>query len=432
MTSCTYAGRAPGCSIVVGRIVRRMNKTELLKQLQIDRSDAPHGGRGIAWWAAGVTALLLAVAAAVFAWGQRGTDVRVVRVAVAQSGAQAPASRSVLDATGYVTARRIATVSAQVTGKVETVLIEEGMRVEAGEVLATLDDTEAQAQLALARAQFDAARSRLAEIHAQLAQAKRERDRQEELIGRGLTSQAGVDTARTQVESLQARLESAATDVQVADRSVELAQVRLDNTVIRAPFAGVVTVKAAQPGEMISPISAGGGFTRTGIGTVVDMDSLEIQVDVNESFIQRVHPGQRVEATLNAYPDWRIPAEVIAIVPTADRSRATVRVRIAILASDARIVPDMGVRVAFLSEGEPSAAGDAVRVASAALAEDGGETVVFVLSENRVTRRPVRVGATRGDAVEVIEGLRGGERVVLAPPAGLADGDEVRVERTGR
>lgn len=417
-----------------------MDQRELLKQLQIDRSAPPAAAPRWRWWLAALGGAAV-VAAGLFAWSQRGDGAPLVRVATAQASAQAPASRSVLDATGYVTARRMATVSAQITGKVETVLIEEGMRVEADEVLATLDDTEAQAQLALTMAQLESARSQLAEIRAQLAQAKRERDRQQELMARGLTSQSGLDVARTEVEALQARLDSAATGVMVADSSVQLARVRLDNTVIRAPFGGVVTVKAAQPGEMISPVSAGGGFTRTGIGTIVDMDSLEIEVDVNESFIQRVRPGQRVEATLNAYPDWRVPAEVIAIIPTADRSRATVRVRIAILASDARIVPEMGVRVAFLSEAEAGAEGGespatgaapGVMAPTSAVVADGGETFVFVLRDGRVTRRPVRVGPARGELRPVLEGLSAGERVVLAPPAGLADGDEVRVDETGR
>jgi RND family efflux transporter MFP subunit len=408
-----------------------MEKAELLKQLQIDRSVPARRGPGLRWWLLAAVLLLVAGAAA-YVWGNRGDELAVVRVAVAQANSTAAASRSVLDATGYITARRMATVSAQVTGKVESVLIEEGMRVEEGEVLATLDDTEAQAQLALARAELDSARSRLAEIRAQLAQAGRERDRQQELIARGLATEAGLDAARTQVEMLQARLDSTTASVAVAERAVALAQVRLDNTVIRAPFAGVVTVKAAQPGEMISPISAGGGFTRTGIGTIVDMDSLEIEVDVNEAFIHRVQPGQGVAATLNAYPDWRIPAEVIAIIPAADRSRATVRVRIAILEQDARIVPDMGVRVAFLPVEEearvPEPEGPTVTVASSAIVQEGGQAFVFVLDGQRVARRPVRTGASRGDVRQVLEGLTGGERVVLAPPAGLADGEEVRVD----
>ncbi len=407
-----------------------MDKGELVKQLRIDREPPPPGRGGSAWLIVGIG--LAAVTAVAFAWFSRGDGTVPVSVAVVQAASTAQASRSVLDATGYVTARRIATVSAQVTGQVETVLIEEGMEVAAGQVLATLDDTEARAQLALAQSQLASTRSQLAEIRAQLAQARRELVRQDELMARGLTSQSGVDLARTQAESLEARLASADANVTVAERSVQLAEVRLDNTIIRAPFSGVVTVKAAQPGEMISPISAGGGFTRTGIGTIVDMDSLEVQVDVNESFIQRVRPGQRVEATLNAYPDWRIPAEVIAIIPTADRSRATVRVRIALLERDARIVPDMGVRVAFLSPAaEPEAdrpSAPALLVPAAAVQESAGGTWVFVLAEDRVARRNVQLGTARGDMRQVLDGLRSGERVVLRPPEDLRDGDRVRVE----
>ena len=405
-----------------------MDKGELVNQLRIDREAPPPGWGTRGWLVAGIG--LVAVAAVAFAWFSRGDGAVSVRVAVVQAAAPAQASRSVLDATGYVTARRIATVSAQVTGQVETVLIEEGMEVAAGQVLATLDDTEARAQLALAQSQLASARSQLAEIRAQLAQARRELLRQDELMARGLTSQAGVDLARTQAESMEARLASADANVTVAERSVELAEVRLDNTIIRAPFGGVVTVKAAQPGEMISPISAGGGFTRTGIGTIVDMDSLEVQVDVNESFIQRVQPAQRVEATLNAYPDWRIPAEVIAIIPTADRSRATVRVRIALLERDARIVPDMGVRVAFLDAEAPAAAeaAPALLVPADAVQALEDQDWVFVLNDDRVARRAVRLGPARGNARPVVAGLRSGERVVLRPPPGLADGDRVRIE----
>ena len=273
---------------------------------------------------------------------------------MARAAPKGPATGSVLDASGYVTARRQATVSAKITGKVTEVLIEEGMRVQEGAVLARLDDTEAKAQLALARAQLAAARSQQAEIRAQLEQAERDHERQAELFRRQLVAAQSLDAAVAQRDMLRAKLAATAEQIRVAEESVAVAQVQLDNTVIRAPFSGVVIAKAAQPGEMISPISAGGGFTRTGIGTIVDMDSLEIQVDVNESYINRVTPEQPVEATLNAYPDWKIPGAVIAIIPTADRSKATVKVRIAIKQKDKRLVPDMGVRVAFLSP--PSAA----------------------------------------------------------------------------
>ncbi len=213
----------------------------------------------------------------------------------------------VLDASGYVTARRQATVSAKITGKVTEVMIEEGMRVKEGDVLARLDDTEAKAQLSLAQAQLTAARSQLAEVRAMLVQAERDYDRQQELFRRQLVAEQAMDAARAQRDMLRARLGNLEEQIRVAQESVGVARVQLDNTEIRAPFSGVVVAKSAQPGEMISPISAGGGFTRTGIGTIVDMDSLEIQVDVNEAFINRVAAGQPVEAILNAYPDWKIP-----------------------------------------------------------------------------------------------------------------------------
>ena len=319
--------------------------SDLLDELRIDPAERRSGSR--AWRIVAAVAVLMAVAAGVWFVRQRSAPP-TVHVAVARPAAPAPGSASVLDAPGYVTARRQATVSAKITGKVTELFIEEGMRVEEGAVLARLDDTEAKAQLTLARAQLTAARAQLAEISAQLVQAERDYVRQQELARRELIAAQAMDAALAQRDTLRARLAAAQEQVKVAKESVTVAEVQLTNTVIRAPFSGVVVAKAAQPGEMISPISAGGGFTRTGIGTIVDMDSLEIQVDVSEAYINRVRPGQDVEAVLNAYPDWRIPASVIAIVPTADRSKATVKVRIALGAKDARIVPEMGVRVAFL------------------------------------------------------------------------------------
>jgi RND family efflux transporter MFP subunit len=240
-----------------------------------------------------------------------------------------------------------------------------------------------------------------------------------------------MDAARAQRDMLRARLGSAEEQVRVAQQSVSVAQVQLDNTVIRAPFSGMVVAKSAQPGEMISPISAGGGFTRTGIGTIVDMDSLEFQVDVNEAYINRVSAGQSVEGVLNAYPDWRIPGSVIAIIPTADRSKATVKVRIAIKAKDARIVPDMGVRVAFMEAPAPRAAARAaapgVLVPAEAVRGEGDAAQVFVHADDRVQRRAVTVGRASGSDRLVLSGLRDGERVVLSPPEGLKDGDAVKV-----
>lgn len=407
-----------------------MDTSELLKELRIDRDGQPPRARRR--WV--VVAAVVVVLAAVAVWLAVGPLAPpTVRTALVRAGASGAAG-SVLDASGYVTARRQATVSAKITGKVTEVRIEEGMRVEEGAVLARLDDTEAKAQLALARAQLAAAQSQEGEIRALLQQAERDYARAEELFDRQLVSAQSIDAARAQRDTLRARLAANAEQVRVARESVTVAQVQLANTVIRAPFSGVVVSKSAQPGEMISPISAGGGFTRTGIGTIVDMDSLEVQVDVNESFINRVTAEQPVEITLNAYPDWKIPGAVIAIIPTADRSKATVKVRIAIHSKDSRIVPDMGVRVAFL-ESRPAAAeraAPAMLVPVEAVRGEGADAVVFVVADGKVAARPVTLGTTTGADREVLSGLTAGERVVVSPPPSLADGDRVTLSDATR
>ena len=406
-----------------------MEKTELLSQLRIDRggTDAEPSRRGL--WV-GLAVVALAIGAGAWLWLGRAQPLAVTVVAAAPM-ATAGGSASVLDATGYITARRIATVSAKVTGKVREVMIEEGQRVEEGEVLATLDDAEAQAELSLREAQLASARAQLDEIRTNAANARREYERQQSLDARTLTSASALDGARTLVEALDGRLRAQEREVDVASESVDSAQVQLDNTIVRAPFSGVITVKAAQPGEMISPISAGGGSIRTGIGTVVDMDSLEIQVDVNEAYINRVQPGQPVEAVLNAYPEWKIPARVIAIVPTADRSKATVKVRIALDERDARIVPDMGVRVAFLEERAAASAppvAPGVLVPAAAIRKDGGTDVVYVVKDGKAQRRAVTLGGTVGDSRQVRGGVSAGERVIIEAPAELKDGAVVALK----
>ena len=409
-----------------------METSDLVKQLRIDR-DARRP-RARMTLLIGLAVVVLALTGGIwYVLAQPGRPT--VRVAVARAAAPAGAA-SVLDASGYVTARRQATVSAKITGKVTEVLIEEGMRVEEGAVLARLDDTEARAQLVLAKAQLAAARSALGEIRALLDQASRDFTRQQELFKRELVSAQSLDAARAQRDMLQARLVNSQEQVSVAGESVSVAQVQLDNTVIVAPFAGIVVAKSAQPGEMISPISAGGGFTRTGIGTIVDMDSLEIQVDVNESYINRVAAGQPVEATLNAYPDWKIPGSVIAIIPTADRTKATVKVRIAIKSKDRRIVPDMGVRVAFLGKepapgAAPAVPASATVVPADAVRAEGTKGTVFVYTGERVERRTVALGPETAGQRQVTSGLRAGERVVLSPPPTLNDGDAVKVAESG-
>ena len=307
-------------------------KADLLKELRIDRNAAPPPRRRWPWIALGVLAgLLLLVLVGSMLSGGDAAEVQVAPVEAAGAGA-APAS--VLDASGYVVARRMATVSAKITGRVREVLIEEGMEVTEGQVMATLDPVDADAQRSLAAAQLAAARTQVANVQAQLTEAEANARRLQSLVGQQLVSQAQHDQAVAQRDSLRAQLDAARRQVDVAADQLDIADIGVDNTIVRAPFDGVVIAKAAQPGEIVSPLSAGGGFTRTGIGTVVDMDSLEIEVDVGEAYIGRVSPGMEVEAALNAYPDWKIPAEVIAIVPAADRGKATVKVRIALLERD--------------------------------------------------------------------------------------------------
>lgn len=398
-----------------------------LSQLRIDRGSAP-GPRRWPWAAvAGLTAVLAAFA--VWKWGPDGT----LEVSVATARAPTLSRQAtVLDASGYVTARRQATVSSKRTGKVKVVLVEEGMAVEEGQVVAYLEDETEAAQLALVEAQLSSGKAALKEIEAQLREAQRTLHRTKELSERRLASTADLDAARASVEALEARLATGKEEVKVADRSVALQRQLFSETVIRAPFSGIVIAKTAQPGEMISPVSAGGGFTRTGICTIVDMESLEIEVDVNEAYIQRVEAGQPVTAVLDAYPDWRIPSEVIAIVPTADRQKATVRVRVGFLEKDGRVLPDMGVKVAFL-DATASAADAAqappkgVLIPSAAVQEQGGGSFVWALDGSRATRRDLRLGLQLGDSVQVLDGLDAGERVIVAPPVELTEGAEVSV-----
>jgi RND family efflux transporter MFP subunit len=340
----------------------------------------------------------------------------------------------VLDATGYVVARRMATVSAKVTGKVREVLIEEGQHVEAGQVLATLDPIDANAERDLASAQLAAARSQAGSVQAQLRQADADAVRLGALVKQQLVSKSQYDQAVAQRDALRAQLATTQRNAQVASDQLRIAGNGVDNTVVRAPFAGVVVAKAAQPGEIVSPFSAGGGFTRTGIGTIVDMDSLEVEVDVGESYIGRVQPKMPIEATLNAYPEWKIPGEVIAIIPTADRSKATVKVRVALNVHDPRIVPDMGVKVSFLEAAPKPGANQpqGVRAPAAAIAQRGGGTVAFVVGDKGVvSQHAVSVGRQMGDDRQVLSGLSPGDEVVTDPPAELKDGSLVRVAPEG-
>jgi len=373
----------------------------------------------------GIAILLLAGAAL---WWHSASDAVEVHTAVARDIMSGGGDHTVLNASGYVTARREATVSSKVTGKVMEVLIEEGMKVTNGQVVARLDDSNVKTSLDVAVAQLASARAALAETEAQLKDANLEFQRATELAKQHIASQSDLDLAESNAKALEAHLAQQKLDVTVADRNVAMWQQQMDDMIIRAPFDGVITTKDAQPGEMISPVSAGGGFTRTGIGTIVDMTSLEIEIDVNESYINRVEPGQPVEATLDAYPDWKIPCKVIAIIPTADRDKSTVKVRVGFDRLDPRILPDMSVKVAFRDHGG-APAGRAVLVPKNSVLNRDGRDVVFIVRGGHAERRAVTVTDTQGDDSVLGAGVAAGERVIVGAPADLKDGMAVKEKK---
>jgi RND family efflux transporter MFP subunit len=408
------------------------DKRALLDQLRIDPAHRDEPAVSSRSWLIGavVVLVLVVVGGAIAWWVMRGPRYEVEAATAAPPAANAGPT-AILQATGYVTARRQATVSAQITGALTEVLIEEGERVAAGQVLARLDDTAQKASLAQSQAQVQAAEAILVQDRAQLDQARRDLKRNQDLIGQHLVSQQALETAATQVSSLDAQMASQVKQVELANAAKRGAQVQLDYTTVRAPFAGVITAKAAQAGEIVSPISAGGGFTRTGVGTIVDMDSLEIEVDVNESYINRVSANQPAQAVLDAYPDWTIPAHVIAIVPTADRSKATVKVRIGIDRKDARILPEMGVRVSFLEEAASNGGANTphgLLVPGSSIAEHDGRSMVFTIEGDHARAVPVTPGQTFGD-LRLVEGLTTGTRVVRAPPAEMTDGARIVLKK---
>jgi RND family efflux transporter MFP subunit len=359
------------------------------------------------------------------------TQKPVVEVATAlpATGAKAEA---LLNASGYVTPRRRATVAAKVTGRVEQIYAEEGLRVRSGQVLATLDCAQPNATLVSAKTDRDATAAALADLEVQSGNADREYQRAQGLRSAGVISPQALDTAKTTADSLHSKIALTKEQVRAAEARIGVAQQDVDNCTVRAPFDGIVVSKDAQRGEMVSPISAGGGFTRTGIATLVDMNSLEIEVDVNESYIARVKPGQPVNAMLDAYPDRELPARVRTVIPTADRQKATVKVRITFDKLDDTILPDMGVKVAFLSPA-PAPGSNATSakalVPKTAVRTDGATQVVYLVRDDKLERRAVSVGAERGAEVEILAGIAPGERLVVRGAEKLHEGQTVEVKQ---
>jgi RND family efflux transporter MFP subunit len=397
-----------------------------LSALRIDERARTNGGAGRGrrrLIGAAIVAVLVVIAAAVAVRGR----TPVVEVAAARPAGD-PRTTALLNASGYVTPRRRATVAAKITARVVDVYVDEGMEVTEGQLLASLDDSDAQRRLTAAQTQRDATAAQIPTLEVNLGNADREMRRQQDLEKDGVASVQALDLARTTADSLRAQIIAAQEQVKAADAQIAVTRQDLDNCTVRAPFSGIVVSKDAQRGEMVSPVSAGGGFTRTGIATIVDMGSLEIEVDVNEAYIARVTPGQKVMATLDAYPEWQIPCRVRTVIPTADRQKATVKVRISFDKLDPRILPDMGVKVAFLGDQQPAGQAAArALVPREAVRESEGKQVVFLYRDGVVERRAVSLGASTGSDVEVTAGVSPGDLVVKTPQ-GLHDGERVKVK----
>ena len=393
------------------------------------------------WLLLGVLALiLLAVAASAFR--DRKPEVEVATVSKPANG---PAG--VLNASGYITPRRRATIAAKITGRVTSVMFDEGTRVAEGQLLATLDDSDARRALDSAKADRDSSQAAIADFEVQLRNAEIELHRAQQLVKEGVQTQQALDAAVMTADSLRAKINLAKQQVAGTEARIREQQQAVDNCTIRAPYAGIVVSKDAQVGEMVSPVSAGGGFTRTGIATIVDLHSNEIEVDVSESYIAKVQPNQPVTAILDAYPDWSIPAKVRTVIPTADRQKATVKVRISFTdgghvhlidpATQPRILPDMGVKVTFLEEEKPKAATDKSPAAAPALAlvpqaaihQDNSSKFVFVVKGDTLERRAVSLGSVRGTDVEILAGLQPDAVVVVKGPESLRDGQSVQIKQ---
>jgi len=402
-----------------------------LGSLRIGEGQRKGSGLGKRAMYAAIPVLIFAgIVAAAYAFRIQKPVVEVAAAAKADAGGR----QTLLNASGYVTPRRRATIAAKITGRVTAVFFDEGTRVAEGQLLATLDDSDVKRSLDSAKADRNSAQAGIADFEVQLKNAQIELRRAEELLRAGVQTQQAVDSATMAADSLKAKIELARQQVAGAESRIGVAQQAVDNCIIRAPFAGIVVSKDAQVGEMVSPNSAGGGFTRTGIATIVDMHSNEFEVDVNESYIARVEPGQDVKAVLDAYPDREIPSKVRTVIPTADRQKATVKVRISIpnLEKYNFILPDMGVKVSFEGPAQvtPAKGPEAqAYVPKGAIRTDGGASFVFRVKDGKVERRAVSLGMDRGTDVAILAGVTPGDSLVVKGPENLRDGDKVEIRQ---
>jgi RND family efflux transporter MFP subunit len=375
------------------------------------------------------------IVVAAYAFRSQKAVVEVATAAKPEAGGR----QALLNASGYITPRRRATIAAKITGRVTGVFFDEGTRVAQGQLLATLDDSDVKRALDSAKADRESAQAAIADYEVQLKNAQIGLHRAEQLQKAGVHTQEALDNAMTAVDSLKAKIALAKQQVAASEARIGVAQQAVDNCTIRAPFAGIVVSKDAQVGEMVSPNSAGGGFTRTGIATIVDMKSNEIEVDVNESYIARVGNGQQVTATLDAYPDKPFPAKVRTVIPTADRQKATVKVRITIIDLEKYnfILPDMGVKVAFLENEQPAAKDKAkdkgpqavALIPKGAVRSDSNASFVFLVHDGKVERRAVSLGMDRGTDVAILAGVSPGDSLVVKGPESLHDGEKIEIRQ---
>src|SRR5467141_2823338 len=407
-----------------------------LGSLRIHDGQRSESGMGKRIVYAAIPVLLFAgIVVAAFAFRNQKAVVAVAPAS--RAGSAGP--QNALNASGYITPRRRATIAAKITGRVTGVFFDEGTPVKEGQLLATLDDSDVKRALDSAKADRDAAQAAIADYEVQLKNSQILHRRAEQLQQAGVQTQEALDNAITAVDSLKAKIALARQQVTASESRIGVAQQAVDNCTIRAPFAGIVVSKDAQVGEMVSPNSAGGGFTRTGIATIVDMKSNEIEVDVNESYIARVENGQQVTATLDAYPDKPIPSKVRTVIPTADRQKATVKVRITILNLEKYnfILPDMGVKVAFLENEQPAAKDkgkdkgpQAVAfIPKGAVRSDSNASFVFLVRDGKVERRAVSLGMDRGTDVAILAGVSPGDSLVVKGPESLHDGEKVEIRQ---
>jgi RND family efflux transporter MFP subunit len=379
---------------------------------------------------------ILAVVAVVligagFLWTRRATGLEVA-IALAEVVGEGRGEGIGITANGYVVARTQASVSSRITGRLAFLGVEEGSVVRRGEIVARLENDDYQAVVRQAQAEVLRAQAALVEAEATRDQLARDLRRSRSLLEDSLASEREVEDFEARLTAAEARVGVQEAMVQSAEASVGVAEANLENTYIRAPFNGTVLRKDAEVGEVVAPVATGGGLTRGAVVTMADLETLEVEVDVNEAYIAQIASGQPTRITLDAYPDSSYMGEVRQIVPTADRQRATVLVKVSILEDDPRILPEMGARVDFVEQ----AAGDIadsttqpsrVFVAAEAVRDESGQPVVWVVRDGRVYRVLVEAGPVSGGRREIRDGLSGGEQVVVEGPEELEDGAAVRI-----